>query len=200
VQRGQKAWLAGGGQQLGSAWGHGSYLAPDWSADWLHREAIALREILAQRDFGTAFAHLQPSQQAQLDARLKTEMRRNTYDATSGVISLSADRAAAVAKVAQHYIDLFGNDAALDALRGQYAMPAGVYQARASISEGVWFARSPAFVHSSLMETFVWLRVPGGIVFALGTLFLAIFAGRLLIVRRNPAAVASANAFADKTM
>jgi nitric oxide reductase subunit B len=83
---------------------------------------------------------------------------------------------------------------------GQGAMPAGVYQARASISEGVWFARSPAFVHSSLMETFVWLRVPGGIVFALGTLFLAIFAGRLLIVRRNPAAVASANAFADKTM
>ena len=79
-------------------------------------------------------------------------------------------------------------------------VPAGVYQAWASISEGVWFARSPAFVHSSLMETFVWLRVPGDIVFALGTLFLAIFAGRLLIVRRNPAAVANANAFAGKTM
>ena len=79
-------------------------------------------------------------------------------------------------------------------------VPAGVYQAWASISEGVWFARSPAFVHSSWMETFVWLRVPGDIVFALGTLFLAIFAGRLLIVRRNPAAVTSANAFAGKTM
>jgi nitric oxide reductase subunit B len=126
VQRGQEAWLAGGGQQLGSVWGHGSYLAPDWSADWLHREAIALREIWAQRDFGAAFAHLQPSQQAQLDARLKTEMRRNTYDATSGVISLSADRAAAVAKVAQHYIDLFGTDSELNALREQYAMPANV--------------------------------------------------------------------------
>ena len=79
-------------------------------------------------------------------------------------------------------------------------VPAGVYQAWASISEGVWFARSPAFVHSSLMETFVWLRVLGDIVFALGTLFLALFAGRLLIVRRNLAAVASANAFAGKTM
>ena len=37
VQRGQQAWLAAGGQQVGSVWGHGAYLAPDWSADWLHR-------------------------------------------------------------------------------------------------------------------------------------------------------------------
>jgi len=25
--------------QLGSIWGHGAYQAPDWTADWLHREA-----------------------------------------------------------------------------------------------------------------------------------------------------------------
>ncbi|MES2919673.1 MAG: nitric-oxide reductase large subunit, partial [Pseudomonadota bacterium] len=36
VEHGQGAWRAAGGQQLGSVWGHGSYLAPDWSADWLH--------------------------------------------------------------------------------------------------------------------------------------------------------------------
>ncbi|HWW70014.1 MAG TPA: nitric-oxide reductase large subunit, partial [Duganella sp.] len=39
VDRGQQAWLSAGGQQLGTVWGHGSYVAPDWSADWLHREA-----------------------------------------------------------------------------------------------------------------------------------------------------------------
>src|SRR5437868_11465257 len=48
VHEGQRAWLAAGGQQLGSVWGHGSYVAPDWSADWLHREAIAYRDILAR--------------------------------------------------------------------------------------------------------------------------------------------------------
>ena len=31
-----------GGMEQGSIWGHGSYVAPDWSADWLHREAMAL--------------------------------------------------------------------------------------------------------------------------------------------------------------
>src|SRR4051812_26024292 len=45
VQRGQQVWLAAGGQQQGSVWGHGAYVAPDWSADWLHREAVALQSI-----------------------------------------------------------------------------------------------------------------------------------------------------------
>ncbi len=37
IRQGQQAWLKAGGQQLGTVWGHGSYVAPDWSADWLHR-------------------------------------------------------------------------------------------------------------------------------------------------------------------
>ena len=45
IQLGQQAWMSAGGQQLGTVWGHGSYVAPDWSADWLHREATALQAI-----------------------------------------------------------------------------------------------------------------------------------------------------------
>lgn len=35
---GQTAWQSMGGMQVGSIWGHGAYQAPDWTADWLHRE------------------------------------------------------------------------------------------------------------------------------------------------------------------
>ena len=125
VQRGQEAWLAAGGQQLGTVWGHGSYIAPDWSADWLHREALGLRELWAQREFGKPFDQLSIGQQGDLSARLKAEMRGNTYDSKSGVITLSADRAQAVQQVAQHYIGLFGDDASFEKLREQYAMNAG---------------------------------------------------------------------------
>jgi nitric oxide reductase subunit B len=59
-------------------------------------------------------------------------------------------------------------------------LPAGIYQAAASISKGMWFARSPEVVHSTFMTTMVWLRVPGDIVFAIGCLFLALFALRLV--------------------
>ncbi len=88
VGLGQQAWLSAGGQQLGSVWGHGSYVAPDWSADWLHREALALRSIWAQREFGKPFEALEVGPQAALNARLKQEMRRNTYDAATGAITI----------------------------------------------------------------------------------------------------------------
>ncbi|HET7793951.1 MAG TPA: cbb3-type cytochrome c oxidase subunit I, partial [Rhizobacter sp.] len=59
-------------------------------------------------------------------------------------------------------------------------LPAGIYQAYASITKGLWFARSPEVIHSGVMETLVWLRVPGDIVFAAGALFLAWYAIKLL--------------------
>lgn len=46
IRRGQAVWMAAGGQELGSLWGHGSYVASDGSADWLHREAVTLRASL----------------------------------------------------------------------------------------------------------------------------------------------------------
>jgi nitric oxide reductase subunit B len=59
-------------------------------------------------------------------------------------------------------------------------VPAGIYQAWASVSHGLWYARSPEIIHSALMHTLVWLRVPGDIVFSIGTVLLALFAVKLL--------------------
>jgi nitric oxide reductase subunit B len=59
-------------------------------------------------------------------------------------------------------------------------LPAGIYQAYESVTRGLWYARSPEVIHSPLMETFVWLRVPGDLVFAAGSVFLAVYALRLL--------------------
>ncbi|HEX6792480.1 MAG TPA: cbb3-type cytochrome c oxidase subunit I, partial [Casimicrobiaceae bacterium] len=61
-------------------------------------------------------------------------------------------------------------------------LPAGIYQAWASVSRGLWFARSPAIIHSKVMESLVWLRVPGDVVFAIGGVLLAVYA--LMLLRR----------------
>lgn len=121
VQRGQQAWLSAGGQQLGSVWGHGGYVAPDWSADWLHREAVALKNRHAQA-YRKAPSALSASERGALDATVIDEMRRNTYDSTSGVVTVSVERAQAIRETAAHYEALFGHDGSLAALREQYAM------------------------------------------------------------------------------
>jgi nitric oxide reductase subunit B len=130
IQQGQQAWLSAGGQQLGTVWGHGSYVAPDWSADWLHREALALQAIrTAQHQ--RAQPTLTSADRAAIGATLKDEMRRNSYDTTRDTIVVSRERAVAIRETASHYAALFGTDPSLAKLREQYAMVDGALPAKA---------------------------------------------------------------------
>ena len=72
IELGRQVWQSMGGMQLGSIWGHGAYVAPDWSADWLHREAAGVLDLWAQRERGVArYADLPEEQQATFRARLQ---------------------------------------------------------------------------------------------------------------------------------
>lgn len=130
IQHGQQAWMAAGGQQLGTVWGHGSYVAPDWSADWLHREAVALT---ARRSAEQARATpaMTEADKAAVASRVRQEMRRNGYDEASGTLTVSAERAQAIREVAAHFDGLFGTEPSLAKLREQYAMTDGALPEKA---------------------------------------------------------------------
>ncbi len=122
IERGRQVWQSIGGMQLGSIWGHGGYVAPDWSADWLHREAVAVLDLWARAEGGTGWAELPAAGRAALQGRLQEMMRRNTYDPETGTVTLPRDRVQAIAGVAAHYESLFGSDPATAGLREAYAM------------------------------------------------------------------------------
>ena len=122
IETGRQVWQSIGGQQLGSIWGHGALVAPDWSADFLHREANAWLELRAQRDFGRPYAALPVGEQAKLQAEFRPQIRHNGYDAATGVLTVPDDQAAAVATAAAHYESLFASDPATAKLRETYAM------------------------------------------------------------------------------
>lgn len=123
IEKGRQVWQSMGGMQLGSIWGHGAYVAPDWSADWLHREAVGVLDLWAQREAGVAsYAELSEEQRGTFQARLQTRIRDNTYDPATQTITLDGDRAAVIASVAAHYQSLFGSDPATAVLRDAYAM------------------------------------------------------------------------------
>lgn len=58
IQIGQNVWESIGGMEVGSVWGHGSYVAPDWTADWIHKEAVYILEHWSKRDFNSTYANL----------------------------------------------------------------------------------------------------------------------------------------------
>ena len=54
-------------------------------------------------------------------------------------------------------------------------LPVGLMQTWASVDKGYWYARSPEFMHTEVMQTLRWLRVPGDTIFALGAVALVLF-------------------------
>ncbi|PPI84451.1 nitric oxide reductase large subunit [Marinobacter maroccanus] len=119
---GQTAWQSVGGMQLGSIWGHGAYQAPDWTADWLHRELETWLEIAAQEEYGQEWHSLSGQQQNALQYDLKTEYRTNTYDAATSTLHLSERRSEAIARTADYYSRLFSDAPELQFTRENYAM------------------------------------------------------------------------------
>lgn len=122
ILKGQSAWQSTGGMELGSVLGHGAYQAPDWTADWLHRELITWLNLTAQAEHGKAFDDLSVEQKAVLQARLKQEYREQSAMDASGVVKLSNTRAKAIELTAKYYIDLYGAEPSLDKTRESFAM------------------------------------------------------------------------------
>jgi nitric oxide reductase subunit B len=119
---GQQVWQGIGGQQIGSIWGHGAYQAPDWTADWLHREALALLDVWSESEHGVPADELALEARDALESRLVRELRANRHDAESGTLTVTDARAQAMARTAAHYRALFGGDPSLDGLRESYAL------------------------------------------------------------------------------
>ena len=123
IKDGQNIWQSIGGQEVGTIWGHGAYVAPDWTADWLHREAVFILEKLSQKEYSKTYAQLTEEQQAGMKIRLQNDVRKNTYDKTTGVITISQNRIEAIEYLSKYYEGLFMDDPKFDTLRNNYAIP-----------------------------------------------------------------------------
>src|SRR5690606_3001872 len=123
IQNGQNVWQSIGGQEVGSIWGHGAYVAPDWTADWLHREALIMLNLLAQQKYNSSFEALPEEEQASLKITLQKDIRTNTFDKATRTLTLSENRAKAFNELRDYYSRLFNDDPALHELRDRYAIP-----------------------------------------------------------------------------
>jgi nitric oxide reductase subunit B len=92
---GQQVFLRNGLMEYGSIFGHGAYLGPDFTADYLRRAALSVLDAHggAQSDS----AHRQTVE----------EFKTNRYDAASDVIVFTAAQSAAYGQLAGYYGNFF---------------------------------------------------------------------------------------------
>ncbi|MDF2967751.1 MAG: nitric oxide reductase [Nocardioidaceae bacterium] len=97
ITAGQQIFLRRGLQQYGSIMGHGGYLGPDWTADYLRRSAEY------------ALADIEASGAPDPQAALVEEFRTNRYDEQSGDLEWTELQVEAFEANQQHYAEYFGS-------------------------------------------------------------------------------------------
>ncbi|RUR80801.1 nitric-oxide reductase large subunit [Chlorogloeopsis fritschii PCC 9212] len=119
IQAGQETYLARGGQHVGSIWGHGSYLAPDWTADVLHRWGLATAGVLYNDnpDFSQADLEALPApEKASLQALVSQEFKTNRYDSETHDLILTNAQTQGLKKVFQDYQKLLAHGSAIHSI------------------------------------------------------------------------------------
>ncbi|NHN25043.1 nitric-oxide reductase large subunit [Flavobacterium jejuense] len=119
IQIGQNVWESIGGMEVGSIWGHGSYVAPDWTADWIHKEAAFMLEAWAKSNFNMSYEQLDTEKKAALKARLIQHIKTNTFDTSTNTITISQERYEAIQNNIKHYTKIFSEG------KTEYAIPKG---------------------------------------------------------------------------
>lgn len=117
---GQVIWQSIGGQQIGSIWGHGAYQAPDWTADWLHRELVNYQEIYSQKNWNKSFAETTNVEKMMIKSSMLDDYRHSKI--SDDKIALSEIRTEAFSKTKDYYMSLFSNTNDLRETRIAYAI------------------------------------------------------------------------------
>lgn len=80
ILAGQQVFLKYGLMENGTIWGHGAYLGPDFSAEFLHTLAVDTGEYLARQEYSRRFQELKANEQGTVEARLQEILKENRYD------------------------------------------------------------------------------------------------------------------------
>ena len=90
IRNGQEVFFKYGLMEHGTLWGHGAYLGPDYSAEYLHRLCEVTRDTIAADKYGKPFAQLSPDEQIVASAQVRRVLKGNRYEPASRTLLLAS--------------------------------------------------------------------------------------------------------------
>lgn len=120
VKAGQQVFLKYGLMENGTIWGHGAYLGPDFSADYLHTLAVHAAGNAAQKLHGKSLDSLTAAERGAVDAEVRSMLRQNRYDAGTDTLTLTAAEAESFQAQQARWAEYFSKPTASAGLPAKY--------------------------------------------------------------------------------
>ena len=129
VREGQKVFLRNGLMQYGSIFGHGGYLGPDYTSDYLRRSALAVRESYGGEASDRAAS------------RTVEDFKQNRYDPENRTLEYTGAQTEAFGEVRKHYGRFFSEPSTRYGLRPEAITdPREIKELTAFFSWSAWAA------------------------------------------------------------
>ncbi len=120
ILAGQEVFLKYGLMENGTVWGHGAYLGPDFSAEYLHRLATDTAELLAKQRYNSDLKALDSAQKSAVKAEVQALLKQNRYDPSTRVLPFVEPEIASYRKQVQEWSAYFSAPAANAGLSRNY--------------------------------------------------------------------------------
>jgi len=127
IQQGQHVFLANGLMEYGSVFGHGGYLGPDYTADYLHREALHLARSHGDADGIPSTYTIR-------------ELQENRFDRLTGTLRFTQGQVDAFEAAVVHYRDVLSGDGRETGLRPGAIAPEQIRPLTAFFAWSAWAA------------------------------------------------------------
>ncbi|MCD8488652.1 MAG: nitric-oxide reductase large subunit [Desertifilum sp.] len=144
IQTGQETYLARGGQHIGSIWGHGSYLAPDWTADVLHRWGLATAGVLLSNNptfTQSDLEALSAPERASLQAQVSEQFKTNRYNSQTHELTLTQAQTQGLKQVFADYQQLLTQGSPVQSIpKNWFKNPSQIHDVTAFFVWTAWAA------------------------------------------------------------
>ncbi len=109
ILSGQQIFLRYGLMENGTIWGHGAYLGPDYSAEYLHTLGADASQLLAQHLYGRDFMGLNQTEQNVIQVEVQNLLKANRYDPKAKVLLFSEPEVFSYRKQIKDWTNFFSD-------------------------------------------------------------------------------------------
>lgn len=120
ILAGQQVFLKYGLMENGTIWGHGAYLGPDFSAEYLHVLSVGSGEVIAQQRYKRGLQTLTSTERALVNAETGQLLKQNRYDPQTQTLTITQAESVSYRQQITKWTEYFSSPAGNAGLPAKY--------------------------------------------------------------------------------